>query len=480
MFSVLPAIVSALFLGYGLYVVAEKGFNRVSTSFFVLCVTTFFWQGLWAVLFQTHEPATARILVKAGYLLILFLPTSLYQFLAEISQRKGERRLILLSYGFAAVLGVFDIGTNLFVDGYYHYFFGYYPKAGWLHPLHVLQTVLVVNRGLYITFRQQQQAPQGRKQQLRLCLASVLIYFFAAVDYLCNYGVEFYPPGVVFIAISLGLIAVAVTRYDLMSPATVAATVAHEMRTPLASIRMQAEALEQFLPDLQKGYELAVAHGLCEPAFHPAASKRLADLSRGISHQVDRSNAVIDMMLASARMEQIDTASFAVYSAADCIAEALETYPFGKGERGRVGVVIAGDFHFHGSNSLFIYVIFNLLKNSLYALKAADKGDIKIIVSGGAERHTVTFTDTGSGIPAATVPKIFDAFFTTKKSGGAGIGLAFCKRVIASFGGEMRCESVEGEYTTFTLELPALPAAANGSGPVRTGAAWRRPAAASS
>jgi two-component system, CAI-1 autoinducer sensor kinase/phosphatase CqsS len=480
MFSVLPAIVSALFLGYGLYVVAEKGFNRVSTSFFVLCVTTFSWQGLWAVLFQVHDPELARVLVKAGYLLILFLPTSLYQFLAEISQRKGERRLILLSYGFAGVLGMFDVGTDMFVNGYYHYFFGYYPKAGWLHPLHVLQTVVVVNRGLYITFRQQQQAPQGRKQQLRLCLASVLIYFFAAIDYLCNYGVEFYPPGVVFIAISLGLIAVAVTRYDLMSPATVAATVAHEMRTPLASIRMQAEALEQFLPDLQKGYELAVAHGLCEPAFHPAASKRLADLSRGISHQVDRSNAVIDMMLASARMEQIDTASFAVYSAADCVAEALETYPFGKGERDRVSVAIAGDFPFHGSNSLFIYVIFNLLKNSLYALKVAGKGDIRITVSAGSDRHTVMFTDTGSGIPAATVPKIFDAFFTTKKSGGAGIGLAFCKRVIASFGGAMRCESVEGEYTTFALELPALPAAAAGEGPARAGVAWRRAPAASS
>lgn len=62
MYSVLPAVVSALFLGYGLYVVAEKGFSRVSTSFFILCITTFFWQGLWAVLFQVRDPELARIL----------------------------------------------------------------------------------------------------------------------------------------------------------------------------------------------------------------------------------------------------------------------------------------------------------------------------------------------------------------------------------------------------------------------------------
>lgn len=459
MYSVLPAVVSALFLGYGLYVVAEKGFNRVSTSFFILCVTTFFWQGIWAVLFQVHDPQFARILIKAGYLLIIFLPTSLYHFLCEISERPRERRWVYASYGVAAVLGGFDLATDLFVDGAYSFFWGYYPRAGLLHPLHVLQTVIVVNRGLYITFRQQQVAPPGRKVQLRLCIASLLIYFFAAVDYACNYGVEFYPPGVVFVAISLGLIAVAVTRYDLMSPVAVAATVAHEMRTPLASIRMQADALSQFLPELHKGYELAVAHGLCEPAFHPAASKKLADLSSGIRHQVDRSNAVIDMMLASARMEQIDASGFATHRASACVAEALETYPFARGERDRVSVSVAGDFEFHGSNSLFVYVLFNLLKNSLYALKAAGKGEISIAIAAGEARNMLTFTDTGSGIPAATVPRIFDAFFTTKKSAGAGIGLAFCRRVIRSFGGQMRCESVEGEWTRFSLEFPVRPPA---------------------
>lgn len=457
MYSVLPAVVSALFLGYGLYVLAEKGFSRVSTSFFILCITTFFWQGLWAVLFQVHDPDLAQVLVKAGYLLIIFLPTSLYHFLTEISERPRERRWVYVSYAVAAVLGFFDVATNLFVDGYYVYFWGYYPKAGVLHPLHVLQTVIVVNRGLYITFRQQQLAPPGRQIQLRMCIASLFVYFFAAVDYLCNYGLEFYPPGVVFIAISLGLIAVAVTRYDLMSPVAVAATVAHEMRTPLASIRMQADALAQFLPELHKGYELAVAHGLCEPAFRPEASRKLADLSHGIKHQVDRSNAVIDMMLASARMEQIDPGTFSVQSASACVAEALETYPFGKGERDRVSVAVMGDFEFHGSNSLFVYVLFNLLKNSLYAMKAAGKGEISITITAGGPRNTLTFTDTASGIPAATVPRIFDAFFTTKKSAGAGIGLAFCRRVVRSFGGQMHCQSVEGEWTRFSIEFPALP-----------------------
>jgi len=453
MYSVLPALVSALFLAYGVYVVAEKGFNRISTSFFVLCFTTFCWQAAWAVLFQVRDEQTAGWLVRIGYLLILFLPTSLYQFLVEISHHDEERRWVWLSYGIAGVLGVFDLATNLFVNGYFEYFFGYYPRAGVLHPLHVLQTVVVVNRGLYITWQAARGAPTHQRMRMRLCIASLLVYFFAAVDYLCNYGWEFYPPGVVFVAISLGLMAVAVTRYDIMGPVAVAATVAHEMRTPLASIRMQADAMAQLLPDLLTGYQAAVDGGLVQPGTVPP--QKLLDLSRGIRRQVDRSNTVIDMMLASARMEQIDTSTFEWHSMQSCVTEALDTYPFAPRERERVTADMRADFSFYGSNTLMVYVLFNLIKNSLYAMKAAGKGEISIRMATGDAGPIVAFTDTASGIHVAALPRIFDTFFTTKKSSGAGIGLAFCRRAIQSFGGQMYCESVEGEYTTFMMTFPS-------------------------
>jgi len=456
MYSVLPAFVAALFLGYGLYVVSEKGFNRVSTSFLVLCVTTFFWQATWAMLFQVKDPELARALIKFGYLLILFLPTSLYQFLAEISQRFTEQRWVRASYAFAAVLGVFDLGSDLFVDGSYHYFFGYYPKAGLLHPLHVLQTVIVVNRGLYITWRQQSVVPDDQRTRLRLCVASVLIYFFAAVDYLCNYGFEFYPPGVIFVAISLGLIAVAVTRYNLLSPLFVAATVAHEMRTPLASIRMQADALAKLLPQMSRGWQLAREHGLLDSSHDPEADHQLQALARGISQQVDRSNVLINMMLASSRMEQIEDSTFTRCSMAACVAEAVASYPFRGKERQRVSVAVAGDFEFFGSDALMVYVVFNLIKNSLYAIQSVNKGEIDIVVAAGERLHRVTFTDTATGIPAGTVSRIFDTFFTTKNTAGAGIGLAFCRRAVGSFGGRMHCESVEGSHTTFIMEFTRL------------------------
>jgi two-component system CAI-1 autoinducer sensor kinase/phosphatase CqsS len=216
MYSLLPALVASIFLGYGVFIVCTQGFSYIGTSFFILCITSAVWQGTWAVLFQVQNPHVALFLIKFGYLLILFLPTSLYHFLTEISYKYRERRYVYFSYGIAAALAIIMLGSNQFIDGYYHYFFGLYPKAGLLHPMHVLQTVIVVNRGLYITYRQQQRAKELRRITLRMCIGAVLIYFFAAVDYLCNYGIEFYPPGVIFIAVSLGIFTIAIVRYDFM------------------------------------------------------------------------------------------------------------------------------------------------------------------------------------------------------------------------------------------------------------------------
>jgi signal transduction histidine kinase len=470
MYSVLPAIVSALFLGYGAYVVAVRGFNRVSTSFLVLCLTTFSWQATWSILFQVNDPAVAVSLAKAGYLLILFLPTSLYQFLVEISERTQERRWVAVSYAVAVTLAVLLLSSNWLVAGTYSYFWGYYPKAGWLHPLHVLQTVLVVNRGLYVTFRQFQIAPVEQRRRLRICMASVLIYFLAAVDYLCNYGVEFYPPGVVFIAISLGFIVIAATRYELMNPVAVAATVAHEIRTPLSSILMQAEMLARTLPDIHRGYDLAVAHGLMPSALAPATAARVADLPRRIQHQVARSTKVIDMVLSSARLDHIDRSTFSRVSAAECLEDALQSYPFKQLDRNRVSVLVINNFQFQGSSTLLEFLLFNLIKNALYAIQAADKGGITIRVATSGATGLIRFTDTGSGIPSSVLPRIFDNFYTTKKSAGAGIGLAFCRRVMDAFGGSMRCDSVAGQYTTFEMRFPLTPAEPSMTRPARKGA----------
>lgn len=459
MYSLLPALVSGLFIAFGFYVLAAKGLSRVTASFFLFCATTFLWQSSWAVLYTVSDAAVANIIIRFGYLMIVFLPTTMYHFSAEICGEKSEQPWILASYGLAACLAAFVPFGQWFVDGQYTYFWGFYPKAGPLHAGHVIQTAVLAVRVAWIAYRRYKSTTLAQRGKWRIFFAAVLIYMPAAVDYLCNYGVEFYPPGVLFIAINLCLMSYVVIRHDLLSPFAAAATIAHELRTPLATIRMQASHAAQQLPQILQEIEQSNANqfasnGTARGGAGLASHQALESMCQKIVQQVDRTNKVIDLILASARMEHIDSSDFEWHSMEGCLQDTIDSYPLTAAERRKVHITVERDFLFHGSHSLMVFVLSNMMKNSLYAMKAAEKGEIQISVSFLGEVGTLTLTDTASGIPKAIIKRIFDTYYSTKSSAGAGVGLAFCQRVITAFGGRIRCHSVEGEYTTFVVTLP--------------------------
>jgi signal transduction histidine kinase len=112
-------------------------------------------------------------------------------------------------------------------------------------------------------------------------------------------------------------------------------------------------------------------------------------------------------------------------------------------------------------------VLINLLINARQAMTAG--GHILIRLSHDAANATVDLMvrDSGSGIPADKLPRIFDRFYTTKQGpdasgkGGTGLGLAFCRDVIEAHHGRIRVESSVGKGTAFILKLPiAVPAVA--------------------
>ncbi|MES2317190.1 MAG: ATP-binding protein [Pseudomonadota bacterium] len=456
MYSILPAIVALLFLGYGAYVLGSRGTGKAPQTFFLVCLTTFSWQFTWAILFQVRDEVLAVQLARIGYLLILFLPTALYHFTAELTRRRRDLHTVGLSYLFSGGMAVLLFSGDSLVAGVHPTFFGYYPSAGPLHPLHIAQTCLVISRATLILWQEQRRAVSTERLRLRYCLASLLIYFLAAVDYLCNYGVEFYPPGVVFIAISLGIVAQAMARHNLLAnPMLLAATVAHELRTPLATIRNQARGLTKGLPELVACYEQAQRDGSFKGTLRPAHLDYLREIGAHIEVEVARSNFITDMVLASARPEGLSKSSFARHSAVRCIEEALASYPFDSAARNKVVLLKQGDFSFHGSDTLMIYVLYNLIKNALAAVEGVDEGRIEIALLAGRASNMLTISDTGHGIPEHVLPHVFDPFYTTKSTRGTGMGLAFCRRVITAFGGTINCRSREGAFTMMAMEFPA-------------------------
>lgn len=460
MYALLPIFVSSLFLLCGLHVLTTRGQTRASLAFFCMTVLICTWQGLWAFLFRASDLGTAQMLAKAGWVAILVLPTTLYHFAMEVAERPDERHWLVPAYALDAVLIALLLGSDLVIAGVHRFHFGFYPKAGPLELLHIAETAVLVSRSMWLLYAGQRNAAAEKRKRLRTCLLGVGLIALSAVDYATNYGVALYPPGVVPLAIAPGTIAIGIITFDLMRPYALAATVAHEVRTPLTTIRMQAAEIARTWPELLHGYQLAIEHGLCQPPQHPGMLERVSKLASKISSEIASAHGVIDMALASVTLERIDRRSFAAHSLRECVDAALAQYPFHPGERERVEVHdFSANWCFVGSDTLLVYVLFNLLKNALHAILIARKGRIEISCRQMEDCYVLEVRDSATGIPPAIQRRIFDPFFSTKQHGkGSGVGLAFCRRVMQAFGGSIQCESVVGEYTLFSMQFRQSPA----------------------
>ena len=96
---------------------------------------------------------------------------------------------------------------------------------------------------------------------------------------------------------------------------------------------------------------------------------------------------------------------------------------------------------------------YNVIKNSFEAMKR--RGILRIRTDMDATHVSVSFTDTGGGMSAESLSRVFEPYFTTKSS-GSGLGLLIVRRIVREHGGEMALESHEGKGLTLTLRLPYL------------------------
>ena len=119
----------------------------------------------------------------------------------------------------------------------------------------------------------------------------------------------------------------------------------------------------------------------------------------------------------------------------------------------RVNLEIDPSVVLHGNQEELSQVWTNLINNALQA--SNNKCTIKITQQKTGNWHRISFSNDGPPIPKEALPKIFDAFFTTKKQGeGTGLGLNISKQIIEKHGGKISVDSRSGE-TVFDILLPA-------------------------
>ncbi len=286
-------------------------------------------------------------------------------------------------------------------------------------------------------------------------LALLCYYFFSPVLYFGEEHIE------IMIIMVFIIVAGSTVNYKtamlqqqrLHGMAAAAGMIAHELRTPLLGIKSGAQAQAGYSPALFHGYEQARNAGLVDKPIRNQRLQHLSEVSQRIISEIDYANTIIDMLLVKVgREKSLENCQLEVCSMSSCLKQALARYPFQQNQ-GRDLIDCQGDFLFFGSPLLMQHVLFNLIKNALYAIATAQKGSIQVWTEENDRYNILHFCDTGKGMGAKQLSRLFDHFYTTTFM-GTGIGLSFCKLVMDRFQGYIYCDSKQGEYTHFQLYFP--------------------------
>jgi two-component system sensor histidine kinase SenX3 len=215
------------------------------------------------------------------------------------------------------------------------------------------------------------------------------------------------------------------------------ANVSHELKTPVGALNLLAEAVQEAADDPE-----AVTR------FAGRMQTESARLTRLVQQIIELSRLQGDDPLADPQPVDVDAvvARAIDQSAIDAQSRGIEVV-----QDGSRGVQVLGN---HDEVAL---ALGNLVSNAV----AYSPDNSRVVVSARPDDNRVdlSVTDQGIGIPASEIDRIFERFYRVdparhRSTGGTGLGLSIVKHVAASHGGDVRVWSVEGQGSTFTLELP--------------------------
>ncbi len=230
-------------------------------------------------------------------------------------------------------------------------------------------------------------------------------------------------------------------RQKLESLGTLAGGIAHDFNNALVPI-------------------LALAQTWAKRA--EADSRLQQDMTR-IVGAARHSRDIVRKILAFSRREE---ASLEPVDLASCVGEAVSLARLGVPPDVALAEEYGGPLVVQADRSQIVQIVTNMVANAVHAIGGSGRIAVAVGLAGASEHAAhelpaggpyalMRIADTGCGMDAATVARIFEPYFTTKPVGvGTGLGLAVVHGIVTRHGGQIRVDSAPGAGTTFTIYLP--------------------------
>jgi signal transduction histidine kinase/HAMP domain-containing protein len=211
--------------------------------------------------------------------------------------------------------------------------------------------------------------------------------------------------------------------------------VAHEIRNPLASIRMGLQSALRSTEGMDKDFG------------------ELRKYLRIVDHEVDVCIDVTERLL---KLATPSSDSLQLISLNDAIADTISLLVADASQQGIVVELdlASPDARVMASDSEIRIIVINLAQNAFHAM--LEGGHLQILSCVKGDDVQMIFEDTGIGITPEDLPKIFTPFFSHRADGsmGAGLGLSICKTIVQRYGGQIEVETCVDKRTSFTVTLP--------------------------
>jgi len=212
----------------------------------------------------------------------------------------------------------------------------------------------------------------------------------------------------------------------------VAKQVAHEIKNPLTPIKLSVQHLLR----------------LYDPS-NPASQEKLQTVVSSIIEQIDALTKITNDFSNFAQVPQPVKQNVDIISLTRGCVSVLELTE-------KIDFIVLTKLKEHMvliDKDQWIQVLNNLLKNATQACAGLENAKVTIQIKALKEGFILEIIDTGCGMDADKLSKVFTPYFTTKSS-GSGIGLSIVKQIIEKHGGQISCDSKEGLGSTFIVTVP--------------------------